>query len=277
MGKIEILITSKRSFFSLNLAELWSYKDLLLLFTKRDIVSIYKQTILGPIWFFVQPLITSFAFTLVFGKIIKISTGGIPHILFYVSGIIFWNFFSEIVSKTSVTFILNQHIFGKVYFPRLISPLSIVFSSLIKFCIQFTLFLFILFFFYADLFQFSLNIFYLPILILSMASLAMGVGLILSSLTIKYKDLKFLTGFGLQILMYLTPIIYPVSIVPPSYQQILKFNPIASIVENFRSFISPASSFDDLSMLLSVLVSLLIFFVGSALFNLTEKDFIDKV
>ena len=205
------------------LKSIFSYKDLLFLFVKRDFIAQYKQTLLGPLWFFIQPVLTTITFSVIFGNLAKISTEGIPNILFYMTGITFWNYFADCVNKTSNTFALNQGLFGKVYFPRLIVPISIILTNLLKFCIQF--FLLIIFWIYyfsiSDSISIQNTILFFPILIFTMALLGLGVGMVISSLTTKYRDLSFLVTFGVQLLMYASPIVYPLSIVPIKYKWIV--------------------------------------------------------
>jgi len=229
-------IQPKSGMFEINLKELLQYRDLLLMFVKRDIITVYKQTILGPIWYVVQPILTTAIFIIVFGNIAKISTDGMPQVIFYFSGIVIWNYFAESFITTSDTFKVNEAIFGKVYFPRLVVPLSKIVSGLIKFGIQFVFFLIIYSYFIitgSDI-QPNIHLLILPFLVVLMAGLGLGWGMIFSSLTAKYRDLIFLTQFGVQLLMYASPIIYPVSTIPDKYQLLILSNPISPIVEAFR-------------------------------------------
>ena len=212
----DLIIQPKTKWYDLRLREILRYKDLLLLFVRRDFVALYKQTILGPIWFFIQPIITTITFTIIFGNLAQISTDAVPPILFYLAGITLWNYFSETLTKTSETFTANANIFGKVYFPRMIVPLSVVVSNLLKLGVQLLLFLGVWLYFVvkSDQVQPTWAISLLPLLILLMGFLGLGFGIIISSLTTKYRDLKFLVVFGVQLLMYATPIVYPLSIVP---------------------------------------------------------------
>jgi len=214
------------------LKSIFSYKDLLFLFVKRDFIAQYKQTLLGPLWFFIQPVLTTITFSVIFGNLAKISTDGIPNILFYMTGITFWNYFADCVNKTSNTFTLNQGLFGKVYFPRLIVPISIILTNLLKFCIQFLLLIifWIYYFSISDSISIQNTILFFPLLIFSMALLGLGVGMVVSSLTTKYRDLSFLVTFGVQLLMYASPIVYPLSIVPIKYKWIILLNPMTSIM-----------------------------------------------
>mgnify|MGYP001323468868 CR=1 FL=1 len=273
-------ITPKRQFFDVNLKEIWDYKDLLFLFVKRDFISIYKQTILGPLWFFIQPILTTIIFTIVFGKIAGISTDGIPQILFYLAGITCWNYFSECLNKTSNTFIENQNIFGKVYFPRIIIPISIVASSLIKFKIQFLLFL-LVFFYYLFSENTHINpnlyIFLFPILLLTTSLLSLGIGLIITSLTTKYRDFRFLIQFGVQLWMYATPIIYPLSTLDGKLKTMAILNPMTSIIETFKFGFLGQGTFNWYYLLYTFIITFLLLFLGIRIFNKTEQNFMDTV
>jgi len=227
------IIKSNNNLLSIDLKEVWRYKDLLLLLVKRDFVIYFKQTILGPIWFFANPIITTALFTLVFGNIAGLSTNGIPHNIFYLSGIIIWNYFSSSFNNTSNVFIINANLMGKVYFPRLIMPLSVVVSNLMQFAIQFILFL-ALVVYYVFYGQISPNIYILltPFLILLMFFFTLGLGMIFSSMTTKYKDLTVILPFGIQMFMYATPIVYPLSAIDSKYKFLLELNPLSSVWEN---------------------------------------------
>ncbi len=274
------VITPKRALFDLNLKELWRYRDLILLFVRRDFVSVYKQTILGPLWLFIQPLFTTFIFYFVFNQIAKISTDGVDPILFYLSGITLWNYFSDCFSKTSNTFVANASIFGKVYFPRLTTPISIVISNLIKFGIQVLLFVLIAIYQVvvndADI-QINSTIFLLPLLILLMAIMGLGMGILFSALTTKYRDLSFLLTFGIQLLMYATPIIYPLSFTSGKLHQLLSYNPITPIIENFRYSFFGIGTFDVGGLIYSTIFSISILFIGILFFNRVENKFMDTV
>lgn len=272
-------ISSKQSLFDLNLHEVWQYRDLLLMLVKRDFITFYKQTILGPLWFIVQPLLTTGIYVILFGNIAKLSTDGVPPILFYLSGITIWNYFSESLTKTSSVFTANAGMFGKVYFPRLIMPLSIVASSLMKFAIQFGIFVMFLLYYalFTDLVEPNWWILITPVLVLLMAMFALGVGMIFSSLTTKYKDLTFLLAFGVQLFMYITPVVYPVSALPEEYQFLLYFNPLSPIFECYRYAFLGSGSFDPLNLLWSSLVISVILIIGTVIFNRVEKSFMDTV
>ena len=239
MEKYREIIVPKRKFFDVNIKELINYKDLLFLFVKRDFVSVYKQTILGPIWFFIQPIFTTIIFTVIFGQLANIPTDGLPQVLFYMCGITCWNYFAECFTKTSNTFTTNAAIFGKVYFPRLIIPISIVVSNLFKFGIQFILFIMFLFYFIINGYNIKPNIYIilLPYLLLLMAGLGLGLGIIISSLTTKYRDFQFLVLFGVQLLMYATPVVYPLSLAKEKlgdYSWVANLNPMSSIIETMK-------------------------------------------
>lgn len=272
-------IKAESSLFAINFREIWQYRDLLFMLVKRDFITFYKQTILGPLWFIVQPLLTTLIFVILFGNIAKLSTDGIPQLAFYLAGITIWNFFSESLTKTSSVFTANASIFGKVYFPRLIMPLSIVASSLLKFAVQFALFILVVLYytFVAQSIQPNLWILITPVLILLMALFALGVGMIFSSLTTKYKDLTFLLAFGIQLFMYITPVVYPSSALPEKFQILTKINPLSSIFECFRYAYLGTGTFTITDLLISALVIVFLFFTGVLVFNKVEKSFMDTV
>ncbi|MDF2455967.1 MAG: transporter permease [Cytophagaceae bacterium] len=276
----DLIIKPRAPFFSLNLQELWQYRDLLLLMVKRDVTTVYKQTVLGPLWFFLQPVLTTIIFTIVFSEIAKLPTGKPPAVLFYLSGLIVWNFFSETLLNTSKTFTENAAVFGKVYFPRLIIPLAKTISGFLKFFIQLGLFLLVLSFFHLFRglpYTFNAALFFLPVLFVFMSLLGLGAGIILSSLTTKYRDLVFLIAFGVQLLMYATPVIIPLADVPDQYLWIMKLNPMTSIIETFRYAFIDAGSFDLLGLSYSAGFALFLLFLGMVIFNRVEKTFIDTV
>ncbi|MBE2273951.1 MAG: ABC transporter permease [Flavobacteriales bacterium] len=272
-------INSKQSVFSLNLHEVWEYRDLLLMLMKRDFITFYKQTILGPLWFIVQPLLTTSIYVVLFGNIAKLSTDGMPQVLFYLSGITIWNYFSESLTKTSTVFTSNAGMFGKVYFPRLIMPLSIVASALMKFAVQFGIFIVVLLYYvtFTDTVHPNWWIFLTPVLILLMAMFALGMGMIFSSMTTKYKDLTFLLAFGTQLFMYVTPVVYPTSALPEKFKFLAYFNPLSSIFECFRYAYLGAGSFDLMSLMISAVVIMILLVVGTVVFNKVEKSFMDTV
>ncbi len=273
------IIRPASGWFDFHLSELWRYRDLIMLFVRRDFVSVYKQTILGPLWFLIQPLLTAVVFTIIFGRIAKIPTDGLPRMLFYLSGVVVWNYFAACLSKTFDTFVGNAHVFGKVYFPRLTVPVSVVISNLVTFGIQFTLFLFFLVYFSVNgsTINQQPSIVFLPLLILQMAALGLGFGIIVSSLTTKYRDLSQLVGFGVQLWMFATPIVYPASRVPAKWQWIMALNPMAPIIEFFRFSFLGAGTVNPLQMGMSVVTTLLVLFSGIVLFSRIEKNFMDTV
>ena len=274
------VIEPRRSLLDLRLDQVWKYRDLLYMFVKRDFISVYKQTILGPLWFLIQPLITTLTFTVIFGKLANIGTDGIPHVLFYMSGITCWLYFSDSLNKTATTFRDNQGVFGKVYFPRLITPLSIVLSGLIKFAIQ--LFMFLCIYFYFLMFTetpISPNLYILlvPLLVVMMAGLGLGFGMIITSLTTKYRDLVFLLTFGVQLMMYATPIIYPLSTLPEDKQFWLVLNPMTSIIETFKYAFLGKATFDWIYLGYSLSFMCIVLLIGIVMFNRTEKSFMDTI
>ena len=279
MEKWDKEITPKKSLFDLNLNQIWKFRDLLFLFVWRDFVSVYKQTILGPLWFFIQPILTSITFTIIFGNFAQISTDGMPKIIFYMAGITMWTYFADCLNKTSNTFVVNQGLFGKVYFPRLIVPLSIIVTNLLKFGIQIILFIVFWTYFYVttDTMQPNWYILIFPLLIIIMAALGLGFGMVISALTTKYRDLTFLIGFGVQLLMYASPIIYPMSTVPEKYQWLIKLNPMTSIIDTFKHALMGTGSFDLYNLLYSCAFAVCILFLGLVVFNKVEKSFIDTV
>ncbi|TDG35310.1 ABC transporter permease [Pedobacter changchengzhani] len=275
-------INSKSSLFDLKLNEVWAYRDLLGLLVRRDFVSFYKQTILGPLWFFIQPLFTTIIFTFIFGNLAGISTDGLPKPLFYMAGITAWNYFSDCLTKTSTVFRDNAGIFGKVYFPRLIMPLSIVVSNLVRFGIQMLLFVFFMAYYYFSgaHFQITWAISLFPLLVLLMALLGLGTGMIISAMTTKYRDLAFLVGFGVQLLMYATPVIYPLSIALtkyPKYAWLIEFNPMTPIIETFRYGFLGQGSFSWGSLGYVSGITALLMVVGIVVFNKVERTFVDTV
>lgn len=275
-------ISSKRTLIEFNLKEVWKYKDLLVLFVKRDIVTIYKQTILGPLWYLIQPLFTALIFTIIFNNVAEIDTEGIPPFLYNLAGITAWNYFKDCLLATSDTFKSNQHIFGKVYFPRLVLPLSIVISNLIKFCIQFIVFIAFYFYYIYSGVAIAPNklVFLFPLLVILMGILSLGLGMIISSMVTKYRDLVFLLQFGIQILMYLSLVAYPLSLIQEklaSLSWIVEYNPMAQIIESTRYLLLDKGSFSLNWMLYTVAFTFVSFFLGLLIFNRTEKRFIDTV
>lgn len=277
----DLVIRPRDSILKLNLKDVWRFRYLLVMFVKRDIVSMYKQTILGPLWFFIQPILTTIVFVVIFGNIAKISTDGLPQVLFYLAGITVWNYFADILTATSNTFVTNANIFGKVYFPRLILPLSKVISGLIKFGIQFLLFALALAYFLikdATVHPDILGILLIsPIVIFIMAGLGLSMGLILSALTTKYRDLIFLVTFGIQLGMYATPVIYPLSALTSKYKWLIVANPLSSLVEAFRKIYLGAGELSWIGLMYSFCCMVVLMIIGIIIFNRVEKTFMDTV
>lgn len=273
-------IKPKSNLLDFNLKEIWRYRDLLLLFVRRDFVSVYKQTILGPIWFFIQPILTTIMFMVVFGGIAKMSTDGMPQAVFYLAGIVSWNYFAEALKSTSETFSQNASIFGKVYFPRIITPLSIVVSKLITFGIQFLLFLVVYLYyliFTNSALQPNMMLLMVPILVLMTAGLGLGLGLLITALTTKYRDFRFLIAFAIQLAMYATPIIYPASTVEGSIKTIIMANPMSSIIETFRYAFLGVGNFSWGGLSYSFITMIILLIIGTIAFNKVEKTFMDTV
>ena len=272
-------IKSQDGLLSVNLREIWHYRDLLLMLLKRDFITFYKQTILGPLWFFIQPVLTTAIYIFLFGQVAKIDIGDVPQIPFYLAGITVWNYFSDTLNKTATVFRDNASVFGKVYFPRLIMPLSIVFSGLLKFAIQFGLFLAVVLYytFVKELLHPNIWMLMTPVLILLMAAFSLGLGMIFSSLTTKYKDLTFLLAFGIQLFMYASPVIYPVALIPEMYRPIAAANPLTGIFECFRYAYLGTGTFDPQSLVISSAIIVMLLFAGIIIFNKAEKSFMDTV
>lgn len=273
------IVTPQRGALSVPIGELWAYRDLLLLLVYRDFVAMYKQTILGPLWFVIQPVLTALVFTLVFGNIAKIPTDGLPQLLFYLAGLTCWTYFADTLTKTSETFTTNAAVFGKVYFPRMIVPLSIVISNLLKLGVQLAIFIA-----FAAWFKWAgapvhpnAGVLLLPLVILTMGVLGLGLGMIVSSLTTKYRDLRFLLTFGVQLMMYATPVIYPLSVIPESYRAIIVANPVTPLVECFRYGFLGAGTFDPFHLAYSIVVSFAVLAAAMVIFNQIEKSFMDTV
>ncbi|MFP5042372.1 ABC transporter permease [Parasediminibacterium sp. JCM 36343] len=276
------VISPKTALFDLRLGEVWRYRDLLVMFVKRDFVAAYKQTILGPIWHFVQPILTTIMFIVVFSRIANISTDGIKPMLFYMSGLAIWNYFSACLTGTSNTFVGNAAIFGKVYFPRLILPLSVVISNIIKFGIQFLLFFVVMTLFWigrGDTFYFGWTWLLIPVLLVLMAGLGLGLGIIISSVTTKYRDFTVLIGFGIQLLMYATPVIYPLSFLlkKGTHLWVINLNPLSPVLEGFRYAVFNTHSFNFASLWYAFACMLVSLFIGLLMFNRIERTFMDTV
>lgn len=274
------VIDSKRNPFYINFKEIWDYRDLLQLLVRRDIVTVYKQTILGIFWFIIPPVFTTFTYVIIFSGVAKISTGGIHPVVFYLSGIVLWSFFNDCVQRTSITFRMNADIFSKVYFPRLIAPMSSILSAVIKLLVQFALVICILFYmnwqgFYSG--ALWSRIWLLPVIVAMAGLLGLGVGILISSLSTKYRDIGYLTQFGLQLLMYATPVIYPLSSIPEKYRFILNINPVSAMVESFRYVLTGNGIFSWQSLGISAIYTIVIFLVGLFAFNKVEKNFVDTI
>jgi lipopolysaccharide transport system permease protein len=275
----DLIITPRKKWYDLQLRDVWRYRDLIGMFVRRDFVSRYKQTILGPLWFLIQPLLTSLVFTVIFGNIAQLPTDGLPQLLFYMSGTVLWGYFSSCLTSTSDTFVGNAHLFGKVYFPRLVIPISVVISNLITFSIQFLFFIgFFVYFILrgsdVTLTPWALT---LPFLIFLMAGLGLGLGIIISSMTTKYRDLRYLVSFGVSLWMYGTPVIYPVSSIPERWRWVADVNPVTPIIETFRMGFLGQGNATWLGLGYSTLFMLVVMFIGVVIFNRVEKTFIDTV
>jgi lipopolysaccharide transport system permease protein len=275
-------ITPQNNLLDLRLKDVWQYRDLLLLLVRRDFVAFYKQTILGPIWFFVQPVITIVIYNLVFYNLAGIKTGQVPPPLFYLAGTIVWNYFSDCLTKTSTVFKDNAAMLGKVYFPRLIMPLSIVLSNLVRFSVQFLLFLILIGYYCLTGYPIKLNVLILlfPLIVVIIAALGLGMGMIISAVTTKYRDLTFVVSFGVPLLMYTTTVIYPLSTAVlkyPKYSWIIKYNPITAVIETFRYGFFGTGSFSWHLFGYSIIVTVLILIAGVIIFNKVEKNFVDTV
>ena len=272
------VISSEHSLFKLNLKEVWDYRDLVYMFVKRDFVSSFKQTILGPLWFFINPIFTTVVYLIVFGNIANLSTDGAPKILFYLAGVTLWNYFSSSLGGTSNVFVGNAGIFGKVYFPRLVMPITIVISNLMRFGVQFLLFL-VVFFYYWYKGEVTPNwwVLFTPIFILMMSLFALGVGMIFSSLTTKYRDLSMLLTFGISLYIYATPVIYPTSMLSAKIQPYAKYNPLTGIFEGFKYAWMGVGEFNPIMLVYSTIIILILLAIGTVIFNKVEKGFMDTV
>jgi len=278
----EEIILPKKNLFDVNLKEIWRYRDLLYLFVKRDFVATYKQTVLGPLWFIIQPIFTTLIFTIIFGKLASIPTDNLPPVLFYMCGITCWNYFSESLTKTSNTFTTNANIFGKVYFPRLIIPLSVIISNIIKFIIQGLIFVLFLAYYYYQGANVNPNlvILILPILLVLMAGLGLGFGILISSLTTKYRDFQFLVAFGVQLFMYATPVVYPLSLAKEklgAYSWVAFANPMSSIIEAMKYSFLGQGEFSFYHLTYSFIFMVILLVIGVITFNKVEQTFMDTV
>jgi lipopolysaccharide transport system permease protein len=276
-------ISSKSKLIDLNFKEIWRYRDLLWLFVKRDIITVYKQTILGPLWYIIQPLFTSIIFTLVFNNLGNISTGGIPPFLFNLAGITAWNYFKECLTGTSDTFKKNENIFGKVYFPRVVMPMSVTISNLLKFFIQLGIFFaFYVYYIYSGVgVHVNINLILFPIYLLMMALLGLGLGMIISSMTTKYRDLTVVVGFGVSLLMYMSAVPYPLSEAKKKFPDwvatLVEYNPLTQIIEGFRYMLLNTGTYSWNGFFYTLTVSFILFLLGVIIFNKTEKSFIDTI
>ena len=274
------IITPKTKWYKINIKEIWEYRDLIMIFVKRDIISIYKQTILGPIWFLLGPLFTVFTYTFLFSEVAHLSTDGLPGPLFYLGGTTLWNYFQACFNGAASTFSANAGIFGKVYFPRLVTPISLMISNLLKLSFQFLTYIGFLIYYNQKLpsliFHYEL-VFLLPLVIIVLAMIAMGSGLIISSFTSKYRDLSMVVGIGITLLMYATPIMYPVSAIPEMYKSYLHLNPISPLVEFFRFVFTGTGVFTWLQLVYSFIFGISVLIFGVFVFNRTEKTFMDTV
>lgn len=273
------IIRPKRHLFELNLKEVWQYRDLLMLFVRRDFVAKYKQTILGPFWFVLNPLLSTLIYTVIFNRVANIPTDNIPPVLFYLSGLVAWQYFAACLTGTSSTFLSNAGIFGKVYFPRLVSPLSVVLSSLVQLTVQFGLLFVVLLIYWFKGYPFSFSNYTLliPAIILILAMMALAFGIIISSATTKYRDLTNFMSFGVQLWMYATPIIYPVSSVPDQFQFIVKYNPVAPLIEAFKYGLVGAGQVSWSGLAYSLIFTVVLIILGMLVFNKVEQSFMDTV
>jgi len=265
--------------FNINIIEIFRNWYLIFLFVRRDFVIFYKQTVLGPFWYIIQPLLNTLVFTVVFGQVAKIPTDGIPPFIFYLSGTVVWGYFSFCVSQTGNTFVQHGQLFGKVYFPRITVPISIAITAVFQFIIQFLIFLgfFLYFKFSGSTLQPNIYVLTVPLIILHMAILSVGIGLIISGATAKYRDLRIALGFIIQLWMYLTPIVYPLSEVPERFRLIILLNPMTAVVESFRGAFFGVSSLSQIDLLISIFMSIILFIIGLVIFTRVEKTFVDTV
>ena len=275
----DVVIKPAHGWFNINLKEIVQYWGLILLFVKRDFVVFYKQTILGPLWYIIQPLFNTLVFTIIFGKVAKIPTDGIPPFLFYLSGTVVWSYFATCLGQTGTTFVSNAQIFGKVYFPRITVPISIAIVSIFQFIIQFTIFIGFFFYYWSIGSDLNLNIYMLtlPLILLHMATLSVGMGLIISAATAKYRDLNFAMTFLIQLWMYITPVVYPLSQVPDKYKIFFVINPMTAVVESFRGAFFGVSALIPQELLLSIAITIFVFIYGVIIFTKVEKTFMDTV
>ncbi|MFN8297693.1 MAG: ABC transporter permease [Chitinophagales bacterium] len=275
----DIEISPNQKWFAFNLAEMWRYRDLLLLLIKRDVVATYKQTILGPLWFFIQPILTTSLFLLVFSKVARLPTDSCPPALFYMGGVVMWQYFSTSLLATSNTFVNNVSIFGKVYFPRILLPLSTALSNMVKFAAQLGLYFIMIVYYLINGAEISINSTALlfPLLLLIMVLACLGIGMLVSALSIKYRDVQFLMGFGIQLYMYASPVIYPLSTVPNKWRLVFLLNPMCPVIEGTRFAFTGHGVFGWPQLWPGALMSLALFFIGLTIFNRVERAFVDSV
>ena len=275
----DVVIKPVHGWLNINFKEIVQYWGLILLFVRRDFVVFYKQTILGPLWYIIQPLFNTLVFTLIFGKVAKIPTDGVPPFIFYLSGTVVWAYFASCLNQTGKTFVANAGVFGKVYFPRVTVPISIAITTVYQFIIQFMIFLgfFIYFWYVGTDIKPSIYVFTLPLIVLHMAILSVGMGLIISAATAKYRDLTFAMSFLVQLWMYLTPVVYPLSEVPDRFKIFILINPMTAVVESFRGVFLGVSSLTLQGLLLSIILTILFFIGGIIVFSRVEKTFMDTV
>ncbi|MEZ4798577.1 MAG: ABC transporter permease [Flavobacteriales bacterium] len=276
----DIVVESKTPWFNLQLKHVWHYRDLLFLLVKRDYVASFKQTVLGPLWFFIQPLMTTFVYIFIFGRVAKISTGSTPGILFYFMNVVLWNYFASCLLSASNTFVGNANLFGKVYFPRLIIPMSSIFSNLLKFGVQFAMFILMMAYYYfaqPGSIHPTWSVLFFPFILLAMAMLGSGVGMIISSMTTKYRDLNHLVAFGVQLFMYATPVVYPLSFLKNGAGMLLMINPLTSLFELYRYMFLGEGSFNAMGLAYSFGFAAVAMAIGVIVFNRVEKSFIDTV
>ncbi|MEL6545984.1 MAG: ABC transporter permease [Myxococcota bacterium] len=273
-----LVITPQRGWLDLRLGDVFRYRDLLLLFVRRDFVAFYKQTILGPLWFGLRPLLTTLVFVVVFNRIAGLSSDGLPAILFYLSGVTLWSFFSESFTKSAMTFVNNARVFEKVYFPRLIAPLAAVGSNLLRFAVQFAILLCVAVYFWVQGVALpTFSVIGLPLVLAVAALQAMGLGLIFASMTTKYRDLQFLLAFAVQLAMYATPVIYPVSAIPEGYSALIRLNPVTPLVESFRLMMLGTGTVSVYDLIYAALFAAVAFFLGLVVFNRVEANVMDTV
>jgi lipopolysaccharide transport system permease protein len=278
--KWDVEVTAEQAWLSINFREIWRYRDLLVMFVKRDLVTTYKQTVLGPLWFVLQPVLTTLIFFFVFGKLVKVPTDSSPRLLFYMGGLVMWQYFATSLTATSATFVSNANIFGKVYFPRVILPLATVISNLMKFSVQLLLYVLVFAFYYlrgTEGVEPNAGLLWFPFLIFIMVGSCLGLGMFITSLSIKYRDIQYLMGFAIQLLMYATPVIYPLSILPAKLKAIAVFNPMCAVVQGTRYGFTGQGEFSLEILIPAVITTTVLLLLGFLVYNRMEKSFIDTV